>query len=254
MLLKKPSPLSFCADGGDALLPSYVEGHRRFWSIRNIKSIWRLTYPDATPNLTNILPDVVKVDWAFIVGTVMSFTAILFTFDSVSGEREQGTLRLMLTNPLPRHTVLTGKFLGAFLSLHIPIALSVLLNLLVITTSSQVPLDPSSWARFGILCLIMTLHTSLFLVLGLQMSASVRESPVCLVILLLIWVSVVVFIPNILSTLAGGFITPVCLRVQETPKGTPNRTERGFQGTETTRDGHLAGKSNASDAQHTVVG
>ena len=65
------------------------------------------------------------MDWAFIIGYVLSLIALLFTFDSVSGEREQGTLRLMLANSIPRHTVLIGKFLGALISITIPFLLAV---------------------------------------------------------------------------------------------------------------------------------
>ena len=42
--------------------------------------IWRLGYPQETPNLRNIRPDFTTLDWAFIVGYVLSFVAILFTF------------------------------------------------------------------------------------------------------------------------------------------------------------------------------
>ena len=85
-----------------------------------MKAFWRMTYPSATPNLKNIDPDATKIDWAFVIGYVLSLIALLFTFDSVAGEREHGTLRLMLANPIPRHTVLIGKFLGAFISVNIP--------------------------------------------------------------------------------------------------------------------------------------
>ena len=57
------------------------------------------------------------MDWGFIIGYVLSLIALLFTFDSISHEREQGTLRLMFANSIPRHTVLIGKFLGALISI-----------------------------------------------------------------------------------------------------------------------------------------
>ena len=71
-----------------------------------------MKYPDANINMKRVGPDVTKVDWAFIIGYVLSLIALLFTFDAVSSERERGTLRLMLANSVPRHTILIGKFLG----------------------------------------------------------------------------------------------------------------------------------------------
>ena len=209
LLYKKPSALLFCADGGEAFL-SDVVGGAFLWSISGgLKGFWRLSYPSASPNLKNIRPNVTKVDWAFIIGYVLSLIAILFTFDAVSGERERGTLRLMLANPIPRHTVLIGKFLGALISINIPFALAVLMNLLLISTSSAVQLGPDAWGRLGIIYFIAVLYIGLFLALGLLVSARVSRSAVSLMILLLIWVTFVIFVPSTLASIAGGFSSPM---------------------------------------------
>ena len=204
-LYKKPSLLRFCADGGDSLLPVLADAASYFWSTNTSKSFWRMTYPSATPNLKNIDPDATQIDWAFVIGYVLSLIALLFTFDAVSGEREHGTLRLMLANPIPRHTVLIGKFLGAFISVNIPFVIAVLMNLLVISTSRAVHLGVDEWGRLGIIVGIALLYLCLFLALGLLVSARVRQSAVSLVILLLIWVSFVIFMPNTLASIASRF-------------------------------------------------
>ena len=41
---------------------------------------------------------------------MLSFLALVFTFDAISGEVERGTLRLTLSNSVARGTVLAGKF------------------------------------------------------------------------------------------------------------------------------------------------
>ena len=64
-------------------------GYHR-WSTGTLKSFWILAYPSATPNRDNVRPEVTKVDWGFIIGYVLSLVALLFTFDSISGERERG--------------------------------------------------------------------------------------------------------------------------------------------------------------------
>ena len=120
-LHKAPSPLRFCAEGDEAFLPTHAGGSNFFPGIANVRPIWRMIYPQETPHLFNIRPDFTTLDWAFIVGYVLSFIALLFTFDSISGELERGTLRLTLANAIPRHIVLVGKFLGAFISINIPV-------------------------------------------------------------------------------------------------------------------------------------
>ncbi len=219
-LYKKPSPLRFCAEGGETFLPDYAHCGYHRWSNDTLESFWILTYPSVTSNQNNVRPDVTKVDWAFIIGYVLSLIALLFTFDSVSSERERGTLRLVLSNSIPRHTVLIGKFLGALISVSIPFTLAILMNLLVISTSSDIHLSTEALGRLGIIFIIAILYMCLFLVLGLLVSARVQRSAVSLVILLLVWVTLVVFTPNTLASIAGG---------PSLPRSTHRLHERSWQ-------------------------
>ena len=209
-LYKQPASLRFCAEGGESFFSELVDGGYWMWGYgEGFRDFWLLDYPAANPNLLNIRPDVTKVDWTFIFGYVLSLLALLFTFDSVSGERERGTLRLMLANSIPRHTVLFGKFLGALISLGIPTVLAVLINLLVISTSSAVHLRSDAYERLGIIIIVALVYTSLFLALGLLVSARMQRSSVSLVVLLLAWVIFVVFVPGTLASIAGGFSSPI---------------------------------------------
>ena len=141
-LYKKPSPLHFCAEGGETFLPDRVGG-----SYYYTERFWRLRYPDVNINMMNVGPDVSQIDWTFIIGYILSLIALLFTFDAISGERERGTLRLMLANSIPRHTVLLGKFLGALISTTIPFMLAMLVNVLMLSTSSAIHLNTQAWGR-----------------------------------------------------------------------------------------------------------
>ena len=208
-LHKAPSSLRFCAEGDEAFLPMHAGGGNYVRDIANVPAVWRMGYPQETPNLRNIRPDFTTLDWAFIVGYVLSFVAILFTFDAISGELERGTLRLTLANPIPRHTVLIGKFFGVFISINIPFAIAVLMNLLLISTSDAVQLNAEAWGRLGILYGIVVLYTCLFIALGLLISAAVRESAVSLVVLLLIWVSFVVFMPSTMASIGSRTSVPI---------------------------------------------
>ena len=203
---KKPSPLHFCAAGGETFLPDRVDSPSR------TEIFWSLAYPDANINMKNVGPDVSQIDWVFIIGYVLSLIALIFTFDAISGEREHGTLRLMLANAIPRHTVLIGKFLGALISTTIPFMLAVLVNLLMISAASEVHLNTEAWGRLGIILFIALLYTCLFLALGLLVSARVQRSAVSLVILLLTWVTFVVFMPSTLASLASGFSSSMAPR------------------------------------------
>ena len=209
LLYKKPSSLHFCADGGDPFLSDDVNGGFYSWSTDDLSGFWQLKYRPATLNSKNIRPDTIKVDWAFVIGYVLSLIAILFTFDSISGEREHGTLRLTLANAVPRHTVLIGKFLGALISISVPFTLAALMNLLVISTSKDVQFGAEAWSRLGIIFFVAILYLCLFLALGLFVSSRVRQNAASLVILLFTWVTFVIFTPSTLASIATGFSTPM---------------------------------------------
>ena len=80
-LYKKPSALTFCADGGERFLPEYVEastlGWITTWHITGkqpvaIRHIWHLTYPQSNPNLWDITPDYTNTSWVAIISLVLS--------------------------------------------------------------------------------------------------------------------------------------------------------------------------------------
>ena len=215
-LYKSVSPLTFIATGEDANLPKRVEGassggygigmttpdfsFQYSWSAN-----WWLQYPQDTSRKNDSLPNFTELDWTFIIGLVMSFMAILFTYDAISGERETGTLSLLMANSVSRATVLLGKFMGAFLTILIPLFIGVLLNLMVVSASRLASLSGGEWARVGIICVISMIYISIFLWLGLFISSQFSNSSSSLLTLLLIWIVFVVLIPNTMGVLASGF-------------------------------------------------
>ena len=202
-LHKKPSPLVFCADGGEDNIPDAVHCTSP-WTLGNdVKALGRLYYPGSNLSLTNIIPRYLQTDWAFIIGVLVSFVCILFSFDSLSGERERGTLRLMLSGSVPRADVILGKFVGAFASIILPLSLAIILNLLIISLSGTIELDWSHWGRIGMVLLASVIYIAIFICLGMFVSASSSRSSISLLVLLLIWTVFVVLMPNILGSICS---------------------------------------------------
>ncbi len=213
-LYKRPSALTFIADGGDAFLPGSGTSNWGSWSRTagfsgQVKSIWSLDYPTANPNARDLRPKATKIDWVFIITYLLSFIPLLFTFDALSGERERGTLRLCLANPISRPALLVGKFLGALIAVLIPFYFAVLLNLAVISVDSWTQLGAADWGRLGMIVLIASGYAGIFIAVGLMVSASTRDSRISLVVLLIVWVALVVFMPSTLGTLATKWMSPV---------------------------------------------
>ncbi len=219
-LYKKPSPLAFCADGGEKVLLGEVHGNTagrtRRWqggdTSYKFTEIWGLIYPpnrdllfisEAIPRDRSIMPEFIKIDWGFVVAALLSFMGILFTFDSISGEQEQGTLRLMLANSISRNEVICGKFLGAFFTIVIPFLIGTIVSLSIIHLSEAVRFNGSHWVRLGFIVCVALIYTSIFILLGLLVSSRVKESSTSLAILLLIWTIWVALMPNALGSLGN---------------------------------------------------
>ena len=208
-LYKRPASLAFIADGGDALLPDEsVSGG--FWRLYGLAYIWSLGVPRLNMEaISNLRPTATGIDWVFIVTYLLSFMPLLFTFDALSGEREHGTLRLCLANSISRPTLLMGKFLGSLITVLIAFYCAVLFNLAIISTESWTQLNGADWGRLGLIVLIASCYAGIFVAIGLIISAMTRESRLSLVVLLLIWVTVVVFMPSTLGTLSTRWMPPI---------------------------------------------
>ena len=206
-IYKRPSPFKFCADGTDELIPRSVpfssSGAARGGGVAtsyNWRELWALEYlpsnhgSDATTRI--------KIDWVFI-GIFMSFFVILFTFDAIAGERAKGTLSLMMSNQISRGQVLFAKYLGAFFTLMVPLAIGILMNLLIIYLSGNIPFDSGDSLRILGMVGLFALHISIFIFLGLFFSSRVSNAITSLVWLLLTWVCLAFIFPSLLGLFVG---------------------------------------------------
>lgn len=141
-------------------------------------------------------------DLAYIIKVVLSLVAILFGFDAVSREKEAGTLKLALSNPVSRSTLLLGKWIGNFVSLAVPVLLVVGLGLAVMAFDADLRLSAAELGRFALILGTGLVYIALFLSLGLLVSALVHRSATSLVVLLLAWSVLVFILPNAGTLLA----------------------------------------------------
>lgn len=147
------------------------------------------------------------VDFAFIVTVVFSLLAILFTYDSINGEAERGTLQLTFANAVPRATYIVGKFAGSWLGLIIPLAVPMLLSLLLLLVWN-IPLQPEEWVKIILLFGSAVIYVTFFIALGIFLSTTTKRSSVSFLFSLVVWVCAVFIIPRAATTIAG-HIVPV---------------------------------------------
>lgn len=146
------------------------------------------------------------VDCAFIVTVVFSLLAILFTFDSVNGESEKGTLQLTFANAVPRAQYILGKFAGAWLGLIIPLIVPMMISLLLLQ-AWNIPLQAEEWLKIISLFGAAILYVTFFISLGIFLSTTTKRSSVSFLYSLVTWVCLVFIIPRAGATVAGHIVT-----------------------------------------------
>src|SRR5512136_789146 len=81
------------------------------------------------------------LDLMFIVKIVLSLFAILFTYDAIVGEKERGTLKLALSNSVPRDRLILGKAIGGYISLLMPLLIPLILSLIILVVAPNLALS-----------------------------------------------------------------------------------------------------------------
>ncbi len=146
------------------------------------------------------------LDLTFIVTILLSLVALLFSYDSVSGEKEDGTLKLMLSNSISRSKIILGKIVGGTLTLLLPFLVSLLLGLLMILLNSRISWRGTDWQALGLIFLGSLLYFAVFYGLGILISSRHQSSSASIMTSLFVWVLLVLVIPN-LSPFAASFIS-----------------------------------------------
>ncbi len=190
---RPPSILSIFASGLDPLVPDKV--------ITSHLGFFQTVKESGIDNPQSLLFG--KADFLFNVTFIVSLAALLFTFNAVSGEKEKGTLRLMIANSIPRSKILMSKIVGKYIVLLVPFILSVLIALLILDASPDVSIASSNvWPAF----LVMLMATLLFIFgmvsLGICISTFTSHSMGSIVLLFFVWAMFLLGVPKVAPIIA----------------------------------------------------
>lgn len=136
------------------------------------------------------------VDWAFIVQVVVSFLCILLAYDSISGEREQGTLKLILANPVSRARVLAGKAIAYLAAVMAAVVAGSLLSLVLLTMGGPVALDGRLVGTYALFLVATGLYCVAVLLGCIGASSLLRRSGTVLLALVFAWAVLTIIVPQ----------------------------------------------------------
>ena len=164
-------------------------------------------------------------DLLFVVGVVLSLLAFFISYDTIAGERETGTLKLLLSYSVPRDLIIAAKWLGGYFSLALPFLVSLLVGALLISLSDDVPFTTTDWQAFvrsgvGSLLLLAVMFS-----IGLFVSVHSSSSSTAILSLLAVWVLVALVVSRSPRRWRGA--GPPGRNARGPPPRSPQRAARG---------------------------
>ena len=193
---RPPNPLSLFNVGLDKRLGNKIQVSHWF-----VPSLWDAEMDSSDNSFLNIFS---SIDIVFIFEVVLSLLALIFAYDALAGERERGTLRLVLTHPVRRGNILIAKYVSAMLCLLVPLLMSLLLAVILITTSTSISVSAADFLRMGGIVLSSLMYLSVFYLIGLLISSVTRRTSTALMLSMFVWGFLVLVYPNmILATIVS---------------------------------------------------
>jgi len=153
------------------------------------------------------------IDLTFIVTILMSLIALILSYDAVCGEKEDGTLKLMLSNGLPRSKIVLAKFAGGVLTVAVPFLVSLAAGMIIILLHPGVDWTGVSWGALGLIVAGAILYVSVFYLIGILISSTHRSSASSIMTSLFVWVLLILIVPN-LSPYLSSFLSPAPSRIK----------------------------------------
>jgi ABC-type transport system involved in multi-copper enzyme maturation permease subunit len=190
--LKAPWRLSLVVDGGQSATP---DAYSQALSPLVPPRFFRLYRGNERLSLST------PVDWSFVIRLVLSFAAFLLGYDAVCGEHRAGTLKLVLTYPVARWKVFTGKLLAIWSGLAVPFLGAAALSLIAARLGG-VPFQPEDLAKAGLVALVGLWVILLSALAALLISSLARDSSTSLSILVWLWVAAIIVVPAVGGLLA----------------------------------------------------
>lgn len=206
-IIMKPAPLSVFSNG-------------IMNNVGNKVKIMFENYPLFPTGHTNtrdnpLLNAFFSIDFSRVIAILISLIALVFAYDSITREREDGTMKLTFTGQVSRISFLFGKLTGLLLTLLPILFFCYLLACLIIVLNPEISFSVTDWGGVMLLLLSSMVYMLVFILLGMFISCIVKRSSSSIIISLLCWIWFLFLMPNISTYLSQSIAkTPLYDNVQ----------------------------------------
>lgn len=138
-----------------------------------------------------------NIDFGMLTGILFSLLSIILSFQTISGEREDGMLKLIDSYKVRRAKIITGKWLGIVTLIALLYTLCYITNVLLIVLYANTQLMSLDIYALILVYLIGFFYISGTVLLGIYISIKIRHSHLSLLTALLVWTFVVLVLPSV---------------------------------------------------------
>jgi len=146
------------------------------------------------------------INLATMVGYFAPIMGLALGFDAISGEREKGTLKVTLAQPVFRDTVINGKFLAALLAISLATGIASIVDIggsvLVLGITPTV----EDVARFMLFLLFSILFAMTYYGIAVFLSTVLKRTTQSVIIGVVLWAVFTFVIPIVSSLVAFAFM------------------------------------------------
>ena len=195
-ILIPPNPLSIFAKGVDGTVGSKIA-----------ISLMQVPGFENTAQKKNPFLDIFDTfDVTVIVHLLFSVMTLFLVADSIAGEREDGTLKQAFSNSVLRSRYFLSKYLGSFIILVIPLTILFLLAGLLILVNPLITMTGTQWLAVFMIYLCSAAFISIYILIGLCISAKVQTASLSSLVGLLVWIVLVFIYPNATRYAVNSFV------------------------------------------------
>jgi ABC-type transport system involved in multi-copper enzyme maturation permease subunit len=194
-----PSPLSIFSSGLSVYFPNKITADSH--------GIWHAEKDYGINNPIALLFG--KIDFYFIITIILSLLAFMVTFNSITGEKENGTLRLMLANAVPRWNIIFAKITGSYTVFLVSFLVGIISGLVLLTLTTSVPILSANYlVPFLVIMIISLLFLFILFNMGILLSIKTKNSGASITASLLLWILIAIIIPKV-SPMIAQIIYPI---------------------------------------------
>lgn len=143
------------------------------------------------------------LDIAQIIAVFLPFLGIAIGFDAVVKESKSSSLNILLTHPVFRDNIITGKILGSLATLALVIGISIIASVGTMLFISGVQISLLEIERIFIFAILTFIYISTFVGVSILLSIYSKNTTSSLIYSIVIWINSIIVFSAIVVVIAS---------------------------------------------------